>query len=69
MGVWQQSVERDGTSESELMDALAGATRVRRPGQRLLQLLRDYRADVTAPLVAENARLRAELERAARCSP
>lgn len=35
-------------------------------GRDLLRMLREYREDITAPLVAENARLRAELERVRR---
>lgn len=40
-------------------------------GSELLALLREYREDIRAPLVAENARLRAELEclKSARLGP
>lgn len=39
----------------------------RQPGQSqgrlVLALLQDYKAEISAPLLAENARLRAEIER------
>jgi hypothetical protein len=54
--------QHDG-AEDRLVVALVQGRAARRHGVRLLHMLREYRADVTAPWVAENAKLRAEIER------
>jgi hypothetical protein len=66
MGESRRRVE--GASGRAVRLALVGGRPAARHGE-LLQLLQEYRADVTASLVAENDVLRAELERMKRGVP